>query len=78
MFPWAGSRQILVSLGLVLFVLAVAVAVLEQKRFGKTIAVLPCMLLAIAGLCLVPNIVGAGHAPPDDRFNVVSERESLR
>jgi spermidine synthase len=77
LFPWVGSRQILVSLGLLLFVLAVVVAVFEQKRFGKTIAVLPCMLLAIAGLCLVPKIVGAGHVPPDGRFNVLSERESL-
>jgi hypothetical protein len=66
-----------VSLGLLLFVLAVAVAVLEQNRFGKTIAVLPCLLLAIAGLCLVPKIVDAGHVPLDGRFSVLSERESL-
>lgn len=77
LFPWVGSRQILVSLGLVLFALAVAVAVYEQKRFGKTIAVLPCTLLAIAGMCLLPKIVGAGHVDPDGRFSVVSERESL-
>jgi spermidine synthase len=77
LFPWVGSRQILVSLGLLLFVLAVAVAVYEQKRFAKTIAVLPCTILALAGLCLVPKIVGAGHVPPDGRFNVLSERESL-
>ncbi len=77
LFPWVGSRQILVSLGLMLFVLAVAVAVFEQKRFGKTIAVLPCTILALAGLCLVPKIVGAGHVPPDGRFSVLSERESL-
>ena len=66
LFPWVGSRQILVSLGLLLFVLAIAVAVYEQKRFGKTIAVLPCMLLALAGLCLLPKIVGAGHVNPAD------------
>jgi spermidine synthase len=77
LFPWVGSRQILVSLGLVLFALAVAVAVYEQKRFGKTIAVLPCTLLAIAGMCLLPKIVGAGHVDPDGRFSVLSERESL-
>lgn len=77
LFPWVGSRQILVSLGLLLFVLAVAVAVFEQKRFGKTIAVLPCTILALAGLCLVPKIVGAGHVPSDGRFKVLSERESL-
>lgn len=77
LFPWVGSRQILVSLGLLLLVLAVIVAVFEQKCFGKTIAVLPCMILALAGLCLVPKIVGAGHVPPDGRFSVLSERESL-
>ena len=77
LFPWVGSRQILVSLGLLLFVLAVTVAVYEQKRFGKTIAVLPCTLLALAGVCLLPKIVGAGHVDPGGRFNVLSERESL-
>ena len=77
LFPWVGSRQILVSLGLLLFVLAIAVAVYEQKRFNKTVAVLPCVLLAFAGLCLVPKIVGAGHVSPDGRFSVLSERESL-
>ena len=77
LFPWVGSRQILVSLGLILFVLAIAVAIYEQHHFNKTIAVLPCTLLAIVGLCLIPKIVGAGHAPPDSRFNVLSERESL-
>lgn len=77
LFPVVGSRQILVSLGLMLFMLAVAVAVFEQKKFGRTIAVLPCALLAFAGLCLVPKIVGAGHAPADGRFNILSERESL-
>ena len=77
LFPWVGSRQILVSLGLLLFLLAVAVAAYEQKRLGKTIAILPCALLAIAGLCLLPKIVGAGHAGPNGRFSVLSERESL-
>lgn len=77
LFPWVGSRQILVSLGLLLFLLAVAVAVYEQKRFGKTIAVLPCTLLAIASLCLLPKIVGAGHADLKGHFSVLSERESL-
>ena len=77
LFPWVGSRQILVSLGLLLFVLAIAVAVFEQKRFGKTIAVLPCVLMTITGLCLVPKIVGAGHVANDGGFKVLSEQESL-
>jgi spermidine synthase len=77
LFPVVGSRQILISLGFVLFILAVAVAVFEQRRFGKTIAVLPCTLMAFAGLCLLPKIVGVGHVNPDARFSVLSERESL-
>ncbi|MDD5580858.1 MAG: fused MFS/spermidine synthase [Methylobacter sp.] len=77
LFPWVGSRQILVSLGLALFVLAFAVAVYEQKRFGKTIAVLPFTLLAIAGLCVLPKIVGAGHRDFEGRFSILSESESL-
>ncbi|MBK8816340.1 MAG: fused MFS/spermidine synthase [Methylococcaceae bacterium] len=77
LFPWVGSRQILVSLGLILFVLAIAVAVYEQKNFNKTIAVLPCTLLAIVGLCLVPKIVGAGNVPPEGPFTILSEKESL-
>jgi spermidine synthase len=77
LFPWVGSRQILVSLGFVLLVLAIAVAIYEQKYFSRTIAVLPCMLLAVLGLCLLPKIVGAGHVDPSGRFSVLSEHESL-
>ncbi len=77
LFPWVGSRQILVSLGLLLLVLAIVVALYEQKHLARTIAVLPCMLLALVGLCLLPKIVGAGHVDSGGRFNVLSERESL-
>ena len=77
LFPWVGSRQILISLGIVLFILAITVALYEQKTLGKTFAVLPCTLLAMAGLCLIPKIVGAGHVPSGSLFNVLSERESL-
>ncbi len=77
LFPWVGSRQILISLALVLFVLALAVAVFERKNFGKTFAVLPCTLLFLIGLCLMPVCIAAGKVPPDSRFNVLSEHESL-
>ncbi len=77
LFPWVGSRQILVSLGLVLLLLAFVVALYEQKHFARTIAVFPCMVLALVGLCLLPIIVGAGHVDPSGRFSVLSERESL-
>lgn len=77
LFPKVGSRQILICLSFMLFFLAVAVAVYEQKRWGKTLAVLPCALLALAGLCALPKIVDAGHAANTGRFEVLSERESL-
>ena len=77
LFPIVGSRQILISLSFILFVLALAVAVLEQKRFGKTIALLPCAVMAVFGLAILPKIVGAGHISTDNRFTVLSERESL-
>jgi spermidine synthase len=77
LFPWVGSRQILVSLALILFILAIAVAIYEKKNFHKTIAVLPCVLIATASLFLVPKIVGAGHGESNGRFKILSERESL-
>lgn len=77
LFPWLGSRQILIGLGLMLVVLAMAVAIYEQKQFGKTVAVLPCAILAIVSLCLLPKIVGAGYAGFNRQFNLLYERESL-
>jgi predicted membrane-bound spermidine synthase len=62
LFPWVGSREILVGLSGGLLVLSVAVAVYEQKQLGVTMAVLPCVLLAVLGLCLLPKVVAAGHA----------------
>lgn len=77
LFPWVGSRQILVSLGLLLFVLAIAIAVYEKKKLGKTITIAPCVILAIVSLCFLPKIVGAGHVNSISKFNTLSERESL-
>ncbi len=77
LFPWVGSRQILICLAFVLFALALAVAVFERKNFGKNFAVLPCALLMLVGLCLVPVCIAAGKVPPGDRFSVRSEHESL-
>ncbi|MBM4207814.1 MAG: SAM-dependent methyltransferase [Gammaproteobacteria bacterium] len=77
LFPWVGSRQILISTALVLFVLALLVAIIEQKRSALKITVLPCVALMITGLCLLPLCINAGQAPSDNRFQVLSERESL-
>lgn len=78
LFPLLGSREILIGLGLLLFLLATVVAVYEKKQLGIAVAVLPSVLLAITGLCLLPKIVGAGHAYTGGQtFQVQSERESL-
>jgi spermidine synthase len=77
LFPWVGSRQILISVALILFVLAVFVAVFERKHFNKSLAVLPSAILMLVGLCLLPVCINAGHTATDGRFKVLSERESL-
>ncbi len=78
LFPLIGSRQILVGLGVFLLMLSVVVAIYEQRRLNVTVAILPCALLAIVGLCLLPKVVGAGHAyTGGNSFQVLSERESL-
>jgi spermidine synthase len=78
LFPLLGSREILVGLGFLLFLLAVVVALYEQKQLGIATAVLPSMLLAVVGLCLLPKVVGAGHAYSGGQsFQIQSERESL-
>lgn len=77
LFPWVGSRQILVSLGLLLFLLAVSVSLYEKKKFAASFSVLPCLALAMFGLMVAPKIVDAGHISLNNDFNVLSERESL-
>ena len=67
LFPWVGSRQILVSLGLVLLLLAFVVALYEQKHFARTIAVLPvCFWPLWACVCslklLVPVMLNSAVA----------------
>lgn len=78
LFPLLGSRQILVGLGLLLLVLAIVVAIYEQKKLAVSAAIMPCALLAIAGVYLLPKIVEAGHSyTGGDQFKIQSERESL-
>jgi spermidine synthase len=73
LFPLVGSRQILIGLGLLLFVLAVVVALYEQKKSS----VILCVLLVISGLFLLPKIIGAEHSSAGSQFKVLSEQESL-
>ena len=75
LFPLLGSREILVGLGLGLLALALAVAAYERARTGA--AVLPCALLALAGLGALPAILAAGQPQADGKFQIRSERESL-
>jgi spermidine synthase len=78
LFPLVGSREILVGTGLALAALAIALALYERRRLGPQIAALPSVLLVIAGLCLLPKAVGAGHEyRGGDSFKILSERESL-
>ena len=78
LFPLIGSREILLGLSVLLLILAVAVALYEQKQLGVTVAVLPSVLLAIIGFCLLPNAIGAAHAYTGGKsFKILSERESL-
>jgi spermidine synthase len=78
LFPLVGSREILIGLGIVLLVLSVAVAIFEQNRLGMPAALVPCVLLAAVGLCLLPKIAGARHTNNGNgKFQILSERESL-
>lgn len=78
LFPLVGSRQILIGMSMTLLLLAVAVAAYEQKRLGRTAAMLPTVLLAAIGLALLPQAIGAGRAyNGGEPFQIRSERESL-
>ncbi|GAB6140757.1 hypothetical protein JCM14076_14860 [Methylosoma difficile] len=78
LFPMIGSREILIGLGVILLFWAILVAVYEQKQMAKTVAVIPCLGLAVIGLCLLPKVVGAGHVyDGGGKFIIQSEQESL-
>jgi predicted membrane-bound spermidine synthase len=62
LFPLVGSRQIFIGLGLLLFILAVVIAIYEQKKLALSSSIIPCVLLAVTGLCLLPKITGAGYS----------------
>jgi spermidine synthase/MFS family permease len=78
LFPLVGSREILIGLSMLLLLLALAVSVYEQKRLRRTVAVLPCMLLAAFGVAMLPQAVNAGRSlTSGDRWQIRFERESL-
>ena len=78
LFPLVGSREILIGLSLVLLAWATVVAIYEQKQLAVSVAILPCVLLAIISLCLLPKVVGAGNIyTGNQHFKILSEQESL-
>lgn len=78
LFPLVGSREVLIGTGLLLVVLAVAVALYEQKQLAFKHAVWPCLLLAASAMALLPQIIGSGQAYREaNGYQVVSEQESL-
>jgi len=78
LFPLVGSRETLVGLGLSLLLIAVVLAVYEQKQLSLATAILPTLLATVIGLCLLPNAIGAGHSyTGGGEFKTLSERESL-
>ncbi len=50
LFPLVGSREILIGLSLVLLAWATVVAIYEQKQLAVSVAILPCVLLAIISI----------------------------
>jgi spermidine synthase len=78
LFPLVGSREILIGNGVALLLLALVIAIYEQKKLGISAAIMPCLVLVVIGLGLLPKIVAAGHLHAGSKeFQLQSERESL-
>jgi len=78
LFPLLGSRQILIGTGILLLVLAVAIAIYEQKKLKVPVAILPSVIITVISLALLPKIVDAGRGYiGGNQFLIQSERESL-
>jgi spermidine synthase len=78
LFPLVGSRQILIGTGLLLLVLAIVIAVYEQKKRNISAALMPSIVIAILGLAMMPKIIGAGKLyTGNNQFHIQSEQESL-
>ncbi|EIC31484.1 MULTISPECIES: fused MFS/spermidine synthase [Methylomicrobium] len=78
LFPLLGSREIFIGTGVFLLLLAVSVAVFEQKRLAMNSAIVSSLSLLVIGLGLLPKIVDAGHFQDrSGKFRMLSEEESL-
>ncbi|MGH8499941.1 MAG: fused MFS/spermidine synthase, partial [Methylococcales bacterium] len=78
LFPVLGSREILIGTGVILFAVAILLSLYEQKRLKIATALLPCVLVTLIGLSLIPYVAGAGQAHPGSgKYRILSQRESL-
>lgn len=78
LFPQAGSREIFMGLGIGLLLLAPGVAYFERKHLSLIISLPPVMLLAMAGIILLPHVTAsAGNIAHHDSSRIRFERESL-
>lgn len=77
LFPLFGSREILIGTSFILFALAIVIGVFEKKQRETLSAIAPSIVLLVIGLCFTPSVVKAGHSYKNDKFQVLSERESL-
>lgn len=77
LFPWVGSREILIGLGVALILLSWAAALVERVLRPAT-AVWPSLLVAVIGALVLPAMPGAARSDPGEGgFQVRSEAESL-
>lgn len=79
LFPLLGSREILLGLGVVLMILALAVAVYEKKRLRLATSILPTVMLAVLGVGLLTQSADAGRVSSVTMadYRIRSEHESL-
>ena len=77
LFPLIGSREILIGASVLLFVLAIAIGIVERKYLQAASVVWPSIVLVVIGLGLLPSVVRAGQMRPNDKFQVHFAQESL-
>ena len=75
LFPLIGSREILISASGLLFLLSIAIGIIE-KKYLKTV-MWQNIVLVIIGLALLPNVVKAGKIHTNEKFNTRFSQESL-
>ena len=76
LFPTIGSREIIISLGLILLAVAIAVSFIERKKRSPTYSHLPIILVAIFGFGF--SIIGGRSQPAaDESYQTHFKHESL-